>query len=1738
MEKSEPGSSRNKLKELIITRSSIKGQITKFKNYLVNVNSKEELSNIELAELSLKLSKFEGLSIKFDNVQNTIEILNSENIDTEIDEREGIEHDIIINIAIAKTLIEKYNKFENEQKRESHAMETSCCHDHQDVTFKLPQIHISKFDGSYFRWLEFRDTFESLIHNNSRIKPIHKFHYLSSYLEGDAARIISNLEVSSANYDEAWRLLGERYDNKRLLINHHLSSLFNIQPLSRETERSLRFLVDHVTKNLRALSSLGQPTDEWDTLIVFMLSSKLDGNTLVKWEEYRNTLYEVPSLDQFNKFLIDRADVLESLNRNKHDSSQSKFTPSTSFQNNKNNNKPPIYNNKTFKGSHTKTFASMNQPRQNYVCVICNENHKIYDCPTFKAKNIEEKLADVATYKLCPNCLRQGHPLKECRMGPCRECKMKHNSLLHPVNSENVISNNAASVVNFSEQNHTQCQVLLSTAIVNVTNPSTNETLKVRAMLDCGSQSSFITKSLKQKLSLKSNQIDSLKVIGIGNSCTNKVIETCNIQLNSINSTFSARLSCLVLQELTGELPKSPININKINIPKDLLLADPNFNQPAPIDMLIGADIFWDILGNEQMSIGPECPKLRSSKLGWLVSGPTKYTNKNNTSYKNIQCNHVSIAKKSQDSIDDLLIKFWELENVPETKILSDKEKFCESHFLSNMSRLNTGRFVVRLPLTQSPDALGDSYYMAKRRLLNLEKRFKRNPALKIEYSKFIKEYADLGHLSESPIAKPNPSYFLCHHAVFKGNSESTSTRVVFDGSGSSSSGLSLNDILMVGPNVQDSLFSILVRARQYKYILTGDIEKMYRQVIVHNDDCNLQLILWREDESQCIKTLQLKTLTYGTASASYLSTRCLQQVGQEQDDELIKTIIKNDFYVDDLITGSNDEDELQYIQTSVSNSLKSSCFNLRKFKTNSTKLFQHTNLNTKENLTLSESSSTLGLGWNPLNDCLHFQVKDIKQNGKITKRTIMSNSFKTFDPLGLLSPIIIQSKMILQKLWQQNIDWDQSISQDIEKEWIKYINNLPFISSLQVNRHVLCDDAKIIELHSFSDSSERAFGACIYVRSTNVNGDVTVRLLCAKSKVAPLKPTTIPRLELCAALLAARLCKAVIGSLRSKPDRVVHWCDSNVVLAWINNDLRKLKTFAANRTSEIREITEPTAWRYVPTSCNPADLISRGVDASQLVSMSLWWSGPDFLAKEEHEWPISKTKVGIDQLPEIKSHITVTSEHVIQFENYSKFSKLQRSFAYIKRFIFNIKHTKDKHSGNLTTDELNDSWHELCAIAQRQSFPIEYELFTKNKPISSKSKILTLSPFMDKQRLIRVGGRIDASNYSYEKRHPILLHSSHHLTKLYFEREHLRMLHAGPQLLLAAVRENVWPINGRHLARRTANKCVRCRRLRGKTLCPKMGNLPTQRITPDFPFLSVGLDFAGPFQILNRKGRGGTLIKCYLCLFICLRYKCIHLEAVSDLSKDAFIMTLRRFIARRGKPAEILCDNGRNFVAAAKEIGKFIKQVKDPLCDAINQEGIKFAFTPTYAPHFGGIWESGIKSAKYHLKRVMGSSHLTFEEISTLFSQVEAILNSRPLYPLSSCPDDLLSLSPGHFLIGRPLTALPSPALESCKESNLRRYARIEKIQQHFWQRWQKEYVSELQQRTKWRVNYAKLTIGDLVLLHEDNVPPLSWRLGRVARLFPGPDGVSRVADVVTVRGCVRRPLTRLCPLLSEETL
>ncbi|XP_047535030.1 uncharacterized protein LOC125075608 [Vanessa atalanta] len=339
-------------------------------------------------------------------------------------------------------------------------------------------------------------------------------------------------------------------------------------------------------------------------------------------------------------------------------------------------------------------------------------------------------------------------------------------------------------------------------------------------------------------------------------------------------------------------------------------------------------------------------------------------------------------------------------------------------------------------------------------------------------------------------------------------------------------------------------------------------------------------------------------------------------------------------------------------------------------------------------------------------------------------------------------------------------------------------------------------------------------------------------------------------------------------------------------------------------------------------------------------------------------------------------------------------------------------------------------------------------------------------------------------------------------------------------------------------MAKQIAHKCYKCFRMKAQTINPIMGQLPEQRLDPGYPFQTTGVDYCGPLQAADRKGRGSKTIKVYIAVFVCFTTKALHLELVTDLTKETYIAALRRFIARRSKPSIIFSDNGTQFVGAKNEIQNFLKQESLNLAQYMANEGIDFKFIPAYTPHFGGIWEAGVKSVKYHLLRVLGNARLTFEELYTVLVQIESILNSRPLSPISSDPNDLTPLTPGHFLVGRPLTALPTSSLINVNPNRLQRWELVEQLRQNFWIRWQKEYVSELQQRTKWKTSKGDLKEGTMVVIKDDALPPLKWSLGRVRRVFPGPDGVNRVADIETTKGLTRRAFNKICPLPINEAV
>ncbi|XP_062525656.1 uncharacterized protein LOC105842393 isoform X1 [Bombyx mori] len=631
------------------------------------------------------------------------------------------------------------------------------------------------------------------------------------------------------------------------------------------------------------------------------------------------------------------------------------------------------------------------------------------------------------------------------------------------------------------------------------------QTHKVRVLLDNGSTSSFVTETLRAKLGIRSYST-SLLVQGLNNQ-SSKITKRCDVTISSLtNSGYTTDVNCFVVPHITQLIPTSQINCNFFSIPSRIHLADPTFSTPSEVQMLLGADIFWDVLQNNHIVLGKNKPTLIETTLGWLVTGSIQSNTKFNTN-NTVHCHFLN-----NNELDEKLDKFFELESVPSAQQIHTKgESECEQIFTQTTKRHPDGKFIVTIPLKGSPESLGDSKQQALIRFQSLERKFKRNAEFKKKYTNFLEEYLALGHMSENEtIQNDCISYFMPHHGVLRENSLTTKLRTVFDCSAVTSTGLSFNDIQHIGPTVQDDLLSILIRFRQHKFVVTSDIEKMYRQIYVNNKQRCLQQIFWRSHPSQPIKQYKLNTVTYGTASAPYLATRCLVQLGQECTNEDVREAILHDFYVDDYISGHDDEKTLIQICKGVIQTLEGARFHLRKWLSNQPSILDDivSENNTDEllNLNKHDYTKTLGLLWACKKDTLLFAVNKISNQPNTNKRTILSTIAQVFDPLGLINPCMLQAKLILQTLWAKNITWDDQLPADVESQWHDFIKYLPEITKIEIPRRVLCNSYVKVELHAFSDASIKAYSACIYLRSVSETGNVQVHLILAKGRVAPLK--------------------------------------------------------------------------------------------------------------------------------------------------------------------------------------------------------------------------------------------------------------------------------------------------------------------------------------------------------------------------------------------------------------------------------------------------------------------------------------------------------------------------------------------------------------------------------------------------------------------------------------------------------
>lgn len=999
------------------------------------------------------------------------------------------------------------------------------------------------------------------------------------------------------------------------------------------------------------------------------------------------------------------------------------------------------------------------------------------------------------------------------------------------------------------------------------------------------------------------------------------------------------------------------------------------------------------------------------------------------------------------------------------------------------------------------------------------------------------------------------------HHAVIREESTTTKLRVVFDASCKTSEGPSLNDALMVGPTVQQDIRSIIMRSRTHRVMIIADAKQMYRQVLVDERDTPLQRIVWRQSPDQPLNTYELLTVTYGTASAPFLATRVLLQLADDEQEHYpaAAKVLRKDVYVDDLFSGADSVEEAIELRQQLEALLSKGGFQLRKWASNEAAVLEDLSVENRAlqpsvDLDRNQTIKSLGLHWEPASDLLKYKivVPVDSTESPVTKRSALSQIARLFDPLGLLGPVVISAKIFMQALWTLTDSngkpwgWDAELPLPMKERWHSYMSELSLLNKLRIERCILALKPAYVQYHFFSDASQQAYGVCCYIRSADISGSFKVALLTAKSRVAPLKQQSIPRLELCGALLAAELYLKVSQSLEL-PGPAFFWVDSMTVLSWLKAAPSTWTTFVANRVSKIQHATQNCSWHHIPGKENPADLLSRGVTAENILDNELWWQGPRWLKLAQTSWPNEQPDSEPDSqaLAEAgkRPKLTYTAAPEPTFidqltSKFSNYNRLLRVTAYCLRFIRNchkstaISETKYK-TISVTAEERKTAELTLVRQVQRQIFAEEWKQLERAKPISSKSRLRWFHPFLSDDNVMRIGGRLKHSLQPYESKHQLILSSAHTLSKLIVRSIHENHLHAAPQLLISILRLRYWITGARNLAKSVVRNCITCTRAQPQLLEQFMAELPSSRVIASRPFSVTGVDYWGPI-LLKPAHRRASPGKAYVAVFVCFSTRAVHLELVVDLSTAKFLQALHRFVSRRGLCSDIYSDNGRNFLGAANELRSLVRSPahQQSIVQECANHGIRWHFNPPKGSHFGGLWEAAIRSAQKHFIRVLGNHTLATDDMETLLAQIECCLNSRPIIPLSDDPSDSELLTPGHFLIGSALKAVPSTDVTAIPLNRLRQYQQTQKLFQLIWKRWHLEYLSELQPRTKWYNPPISIQQNQLVLLKEDNTPPMTWPTARIVETHPGSDGIIRVVTVQTSTGRYTRPVSKICLL------
>ena len=1302
----------------------------------------------------------------------------------------------------------------------------------------------------------------------------------------------------------------------------------------------------------------------------------------------------------------------------------------------------------------------------------------------------------------------------------------------------------------------------LESMIVYFTPPETNVEIKLRLLLDTGSTHSFIRIADLEKynLPISGQFLISLQPFGSPIDTQKRSIAVMNIKIKSPNTDNYRDLAVKVIA-----VPKICDQINSYALTefqkreieaKCFNLNDPEANQDGllPIDVLIGQDFYYKLVHGPNFYLSGGLI-LISTYGGYVMGGSVQQNSQmysqtfgqSNQPVSLCVANEInSFAHMSLDEEQQTLDQFVSLENIG----VGPQEISPVLDFFNKTIRFTGSRYSIELPKkVEQIEKLMTNFPQVFHRLESGFKKLNKpsQKDLKNTYIKIMEEQIELGIIEEverlgsaseiqialdanprafDALASPEntPVHYLPHFPVQKASDGSF--RLVYDAKARPfKQHLCLNDCLETGPKLINSLVGILIKFRLKKFVCKGDIAKAFLQIEIEKQDRDLLRLLWKREE--IIYIYRFARLPFGLTSSPFILAATLKyHLENTSLDPQTQKEILDSFYVDDLVYSMDSVQDLINRRLLILRLLSEAGMPLRKWNTNHFELRQSF-LTVEENR--PEVEPVLGLIWNVLQDTVNINGDRIakKAHPATTKRGVYSSMAQVFDPLGLLSPYVFLCKLLVRDIWERNLKWDDPLPSDLMNRWDTWKSELSLLNEITLPRHIGIQGAKEHRLHGFCDASFMGFGAVIYL-VTFTDDKAVSHLITSKTRIAPKKITSVPRLELCSALLLSNLMSSVKESVPEIKEEHIHYhSDSANVIYWLRSgslSQPKDKTnFVSNRINKILEMSHSHQWHHVGTKENPADIASRGTLLVKLQNDKLWLNGPAFIKDTEVQ---PQTHIDLKRIPEgvldegrqvkaLLANVKPTSTGIsalISLDYTNDYAKLIRHTNIVmKTASIWLEKTRNKPTTQKSSDSAKKNtvsttktrhppkWRQmdLKAIAMIPQLGIlddneaelkwirevQQEHFSDvlqacqgaSEIVTSKAKSLAknLKVFYDQElEVLRLKTRLPYSELDGAAINPILLPRDSKLTTMIITSVHQRLLHAGVRQTLTAVRGEFWFTAGRQKVASVIRGCVTCRKAVGPAYAlPPHPDLPDFRVRKDFPFKHVGIDFAGPFLVTE----GDNEIKAYVLVITCTTTRAVYLVDTQGLSAYQFLLALKKFVGRKGYPATIVSDNAKAFECCHRKLVAIYKnkEVQQYLLENRISWKIDWHFYCERAPWQGGFIERVVSLFKAVAKRVIGSAKMNYLEFSTVVVEAEGIINSRPITFDYSTHEDAGPLSPSKLINGFDLTEIP-PMKSSQRDtipevtgtSTLQRYWFLESVKTSMWNRWSKEYLTALAER------------------------------------------------------------------------